>query len=857
MKKIVFDEIVKSDIQACLDQLKVTKNGINVNEVEKRKKAYGDNSLPKGKKQHFFVQLFKGFINPFNVILLVLAFISLFVDVIYSEEKDITTFVIITTMLMLSTLLRVIQDMRQSKSLEGLSKMIENNIRVIREGKETKISVSDIVLGDIVKISVGDIIPADIIVIEENNFYVDESSLTGENQMVFKSNQLKPFVSLMEAQHICFMGSSVKKGSCLGVVVRLSKDTMYGQMNIKLNENQAKSNFEVGLNKVSKLLVSFMFVMVPIVFIINGLTKDNWGQAFLFAIALAVGLTPEMLPMIATTSLAKGCVAMSKKKTIIKKIDVIQNLGEMDVLCTDKTGTLTENKMEVTAYLDVFGKKSEQVLMFSYLNSKYQSGYENPMDEAILEKAHFSDTFVKSDEIPYDFNRRMISVYGKLDDRFIMITKGAIKEVVECCKYYFDGEKKILIGDNFLNEIDKLEKKWHQNGMRSIAVAVREQEMLEKDLCLYGFITFSDTIKESTYDTIKSLKEYGVTVKILTGDTLFSAKYLCEKIGLLNYKMVDGETLATWNEEELLEGVEKYHVFVKLNPLQKEQIVKALQKKQHTVGFMGDGINDVLALKASDVAISVVEAQDIAKEVAEVVLLESDLRVLEDGIIEGRKTYVNMMKYIKMTASSNFGNILSIVIASAFLPFLPMMSLQLLILNLTYDISSMALPWDNVDDKYIKKPKKWDATDLRRFMLWMGPCSSIFDIVTFIILYFIICPSVASKFYLPNCDQVLFIATFHAGWFIESMWTQTSIIHIIRTEKIPFIGSIASRPLIILSLFGIIILTIFPYTSLGSHLGLASLPYIFFIYLIVILVMYLMVISLIKYWYVGKYDTLL
>lgn len=319
MKKIVFDEIVKSDIQACLDQLKVTKNGINVNEVEKRKKAYGDNSLPKGKKQHFFVQLFKGFINPFNVILLVLAFISLFVDVIYSEEKDITTFVIITTMLMLSTLLRVIQDMRQSKSLEGLSKMIENNIRVIREGKETKISVSDLVLGDIVKISVGDIIPADIRVIEENNFYVDESSLTGENQMVFKSNQLKPFVSLMEAQHICFMGSSVKKGSCLGVVVRLSKDTMYGQMNIKLNENQAKSNFEVGLNKVSKLLVSFMFVMVPIVFIINGLTKDNWGQAFLFAIALAVGLTPEMLPMIATTSLAKGCVAMSKKKRLLKR----------------------------------------------------------------------------------------------------------------------------------------------------------------------------------------------------------------------------------------------------------------------------------------------------------------------------------------------------------------------------------------------------------------------------------------------------------------------------------------------------------------------------------------------------------
>lgn len=632
-----------------------------------------------------------------------------------------------------------------------------------------------------------------------------------------------------------------------------------------------------------------MLFMVPIVFFINGITKDDWVEAFLFAISIAVGLTPEMLPMIVTTCLAKGAVSMSKKKTIVKNLNSIQNFGAMDVLCTDKTGTLTMNKVVLEYHLDVLGHEDSRVLRHAYLNSYFQTGYKNLMDIAIINKTeeleqdnpnlvNLSNAYTKVDEIPFDFSRRRLSVVVKDKNRKCqMITKGAVEEMLSICSHVeYQGNIKPL-DDVIKKEILKTVDKLNEKGMRVIAVAQKNNPSPidkfsvadECNMVLIGYLAFLDPPKESTVKALKALKEYGVKVKVLTGDNDKVARSICKQVGLKVNNLLLGSDIDQLSEQDLAIAVEKTDVFAKLSPDQKAKIVKLLRQNGHTVGFMGDGINDATAMKASDIAISVDSAVDIAKESADIILLEKDLMVLEQGIIEGRKTYANMIKYIKITASSNFGNMFSVLIASALLPFLPMMSLHLIVLNLIYDLSCTAIPWDNVDKEFLVKPRSWDASSIGSFMIWLGPTSSIFDWTTYAFMYFIFCPLFVSNGVLFNDLETVYqgtellkmqaeyIALFQTGWFVESMWSQTFVIHMIRTAKIPFIQSFASLPVTLLTFTGIMLLTIIPFSPLGPILGFIALPSSYFIYLIPCIIMYMLLATSIKKAYIRHYGKLL
>jgi len=640
-----------------------------------------------------------------------------------------------------------------------------------------------------------------------------------------------------------------------------------------------QTSFEKGINTVSWLLIRFMLVMVPIVLFVNGFTKGNWMEAILFALSVAVGLTPEMLPMIVTTCLAKGAVTMSRKKTIIKNLNSIQNLGSMDILCSDKTGTLTQDKVVLLYHLNIHGQKDMRVLRHAFLNSYYQTGLKNLMDIAIIQRTledrdngdelgGLADKFVKVDEIPFDFDRRRMSVVVT-NGETQMITKGAVEEMLSVCRYAeYEGMEMPLtdeIREYILTKVDEL----NEDGMRVIAVAHKHNPSPvgafsiadESEMVLIGYLAFLDPPKESTAAAIEALHENGVDVKILTGDNDKVTRCVCRQVGLPVDHILLGSELDSMTDAELGTVAEEVSVFAKLSPQQKARVIAALRNNGHSVGYMGDGINDAAAMKASDVGISVDTAVDIAKESADVILLEKDLMVLEEGIVEGRKTYVNMIKYIKMTASSNFGNMFSVLAASAFLPFIPMWPIQIILLNLIYDLSCTAIPWDNVDKELLARPRKWDASSIGKFMLWIGPTSSVFDITTYLLMYFILCPAVcAGLLYHQMTDpamQALFIAVFHAGWFVESMWTQTLVIHAIRTPKIPFVQSRASAPLTLLTFTGIAVLTIIPFTGFGESIGLAALPFSFFPWLILTVFLYMVLVTVFKKIFISRYGELL
>ena len=669
------------------------------------------------------------------------------------------------------------------------------------------------------------------------------------------------------------MGSNVISGTAICIVVATGDNTIFGNLAKSIVNIKVKSNFEKGVNSISWLLIRFMMVMSPIVLFINGYTKGNWVEALLFALSIAVGLTPEMLPMIVTTSLAKGAVEMAKKKTVIKNLNSIQNFGAMDVLCTDKTGTLTKDKVVLEYHLDIHGNEDERVLRHAFMNSYYQTGLKNLMDIAVIrytEELGKKDEFAvyeKVDEIPFDFQRRRMSVVLKDSfDKTQLITKGAVEEMLSICNY---AEYKGIVTEltdeirrEILDTVDKL----NDEGMRVIAVAQKTNPSVEgvfsvkdeSDMVLMGYIAFLDPPKESIKDAIKALKEHGVTVKVLTGDNDKVTRCICRQVGLEIEDILLGNEIEDMSDEMLALEVEKTSIFAKLSPQQKSRIVKILRENGHVVGFMGDGINDAPAMKNADVGISVDTAVDIAKESADIILLEKDLNVVENGVIEGRRTFGNMIKYIKMTASSNFGNMFSVLVASAFLPFLPMMSIQLIFLNLIYDLSCVSIPWDHMDKEFLRKPKKWDASSIGKFMLWIGPTSSVFDIITYLVMYFIICPMVCGGYYnSPGVNQVMFMSLFNAGWFVESLWTQTLVVHMIRTEKIPFIQSRASLPVIIITTMSIFIGTIIPYTKLGLALGMYAMPAIYFIWLLAIILAYMCLVTLLKKLYIKKYGELL
>ena len=711
--------------------------------------------------------------------------------------------------------------------------------------------------------------------------FVSQSALTGESVAVEKipGAVSMEYDTLAEYPNLAFMGSNVISGSAAGVVVATGDDTIFGDMAKNVSDKPVQTNFEKGVNSVSWLLIRFMLVMVPIVLFVNGFTKGDWMQATLFALSVAVGLTPEMLPMIVTTCLAKGAVAMSKEKTIIKNLNSIQNLGSIDILCTDKTGTLTQDKVALQYHLNIHGDEDTRVLRHAFLNSYYQTGLKNLMDVAVIERTleeqktvtelrGLTDQFTKVDEIPFDFERRRMSVVVK-NGKTQMITKGAVEEMLSVCSYAEYEGKVLPLTDDIKKYILEKVNDLNEDGMRVIAVAQKTNPSPvgtfsvadESDMVLMGYLAFLDPPKESTADALAALKEHGVDVKILTGDNDKVTRCVCRQVGLSVDRILLGSDLDNMTDEELGSAAEKVSVFAKLSPQQKARVITVLRDNGHSVGYMGDGINDAAAMKASDVGISVDTAVDIAKESADVILLEKDLMVLEKGIIEGRKTYANMIKYIKMTASSNFGNMFSVLAASAFLPFLPMLPIHLILLNLIYDLSCTAIPWDNVDKEYLAVPRKWDASSIGKFMIWIGPTSSVFDITTYMLMYFIICPAMTGGLMFHQltdpATQAYFIALFQAGWFVESMWSQTLVIHMIRTPKIPFIQSHASLSVTLLTFTGIAALTIIPFTKLGATIGLAALPPVYFAWLALTIFLYMVLATVFKKIFIRRYGELL
>jgi magnesium-translocating P-type ATPase len=892
VKRDELDSKLKFAAGCSIDELykeyNTSQRGMTGECIEEARDKFGDNTITYEKHDSLFKRIIAAFVNPFTAILFALAMISLFVDVIMAEpgETDPMTVIIIMTMVIVSGVLRFVQETRSGKAAENLLKMIKTTTCVerVEEGKE-EIELSEVVVGDIVHLSAGDMIPADMRIIIAKDLFVSQSSMTGESEPVEKlvaPIKTDDFEAILECSNLAFMGSNVVSGTAKGIVITTGNDTIFGSIAKNLNKKTVETSFEKGVNSVSWVLIRFMFVMVPIVFFVNGITKGNWLEALLFAISIAVGLTPEMLPMIVTTSLAKGAVAMSKEKTIIKNLNSIQNLGSMDILCTDKTGTLTQDRVVLEYHLNINGEEDSRVLRHAFLNSYYQTGLKNLMDHAIIERAkleeeeereenlkNLSVNYQKVDEIPFDFERRRMSVVveDKTGKRQ-MITKGAVEEMLSICSFVeYKGEVMPLTEDKkayILEKVDDL----NDDGMRVLGVAQKTNPSPvgafgvkdESEMVLIGYLAFLDPPKESTAAAIKTLNEHGVGVKILTGDNDKVTRCVCRQVGIQVKNIYLGTDVDKMSDEELTEATREVDVFAKLSPMQKERVITIIREDGHTVGYMGDGINDAAAMKASDVGISVDTAVDIAKESADVILLEKDLMVLEKGLIEGRKTYGNMIKYIKMTASSNFGNMFSVLVASAFLPFMPMLSIHLILLNLIYDLSCTAIPWDNVDKEFLKVPRKWDASSIGKFMMWIGPTSSVFDITTYLLMYFVICPAVCGGLYHQLTDpamQVLYIALFQAGWFVESMWSQTLVIHMIRTPKLPFIQSNASFPLTVFTFAGIAGLTVIPFTSFGAKIGLAALPMSYFPWLLLTIILYMILATVMKNVFIKRHGELL
>ena len=848
--------------------LQTTRLGLTRAEVEDRQLTYGKNEVVHEQKKNPFIVFIKTFINPFIGVLTGLAVISLVIDVLMAEpgEQEWTGVVIIAVMVVRSAILRFWQEWKANEATDSLMKMVKNTCLVKRAGSgEEELDITELVPGDIVFLAAGDMIPADLRIIESKDLFISQASLTGESEPIEKLPEVKEKQyrkgSIVELDNICYMGSTVISGAAKGIVFETGNRTFLGTIARNLTGHRATTAFDKGISKVSLLLIRFMLVMVPFVFFINGFTKGDWFEAFIFAISVAVGLTPEMLPMIVTANLSKGALSMSKKKTIVKNLNAIQNFGAMNILCTDKTGTLTCDKIVLEKYINADGSndESKRILRHAYFNSYFQTGLKNLMDKAILSHVkelkleHLKDAYTKVDEIPFDFIRRRMSVVieDKQGKRQI-ITKGAVEEMLSICSHTeFNGEVQSLT-DELKVKAQKISEEMNRKGMRVLAVAQKSYiEKVgnfsvsdEKEMVLIGFLAFLDPPKPSAAEAIKQLHEYGVEVKILSGDNDIVVKAIGRQVGIDTSYSLTGPDIENMDEATLKERVKTTTCFSKLTPLQKTQIISILQEQENTVGFLGDGINDAAALRQSDIGISVDSAVDIAKESADIILLEKDLMVLEDGVLEGRKTFGNINKYIKMTASSNFGNMFSVMFASAFLPFLPMMPIHLLIQNLLYDISQTTIPFDRMDPEFLRKPRKWDASDLKRFMIYIGPISSIFDIVTYLVMWHVF-----------GCNSPEHQSLFQSGWFIEGLLSQTLIVHMIRTRKIPFIQSRATWPVIGMTTLVMVIGIVIPFTSFGASIGLQALPLSYFPWLMGILLSYCVLTQLIKNWYVRRFSS--
>lgn len=862
--------------------LQTERGGITNAEAERRKEQYGENVPPSRKKKGTAARLLAAFINPFTLILLALAAVSVVTDIVLAAEgeENYITVVVIAVMVAVSGILRFVQESRSGAAAEKLSAMITTTACVSRKGEgKREIPVSELVVGDEVHLSAGDMIPADLRIVAAKDLFVAQSALTGESAPEEKKAEPCDAGSLTNCGCLAFMGTNVVSGSGVGIVAATGEGTLFGQTAKTLSAGRTeKTAFEKGVNSVSHILIGFMLAMVPVVLLVNGFTKGEWLSAALFAVSIAVGLTPEMLPMIVTACLAKGSVALSKRKVVVKDINSIQNLGAMDILCTDKTGTLTQDKVVLEMHLNVEGKEDARVLCRAFLNSNYQTGLKNLMDVAVIERTHELRAsgeiaeedltkYQKTDEIPFDFERRRMSVAvtnGR--GKTLLITKGAVEEMLAVSAFAeVGGEVRPLTGELKRGVLARASA-LNEQGMRVLAIAQKRlaegaevSAADEAEMVLIGYLAFLDPPKETTADAVARLHGLGVSVKILTGDNEKVTACICRKVGLAGEHILLGSDLENLNDEQLAAAAERASVFAKLSPAQKERVVRVLREAGHTVGFMGDGINDAPAMRAADVGISVDTAVDIAKESAGVILLEKDLTVVADGVVEGRKTYANMMKYIKITASSNFGNMLSVLIASAFLPFLPMLSVQIILLNLVYDVSCTSLPWDNVEGESLSRPAVWESRSILRFMFCFGPISSLFDIITYLLLYFVLCPAAVGAPFAASdaAAQAQFEALFQTGWFVESIFTQSLVLHMLRGKRFPSARSHASLPVCVFTLGGIALLAAVPYTPVGAAFGLVPLPAMYFALLAAIVVGYVALTTLAKHLYVRKFGELL
>jgi Mg2+-importing ATPase len=832
---------------------------------------YGLNEVAHEKAPAWYIQLFQAFLNPFIGILIVLAIVSLITDVLLAQpgDRDYKTVIVVSIMVMLSSLLRFWQEFRSNKAAEELKSMVKTTATVLRQDSgKFEIDIQQLLPGDLVFLSAGDMIPADCRIIQSKDLFVSQSMLTGEALPVEKRDHAIADAgrkTVLDLENICFMGTNVVSGTAIAIIITTGNQTYFGSISKSLTGKRAETSFDRGVNSVSWLLIRFMLVMVPLVFFINWFTKGNWLDALLFAIAVAVGLTPEMLPMIVTANLAKGAVNMSKRKVIVKRLNAIQNIGAMDILCTDKTGTLTLDKIVLERHLNYLGIEDEEVLQWAYLNSYHQTGLKNLLDLALLEHGELHDSlkvedYQKVDEIPFDFQRRRMSVILQYNHKHLLICKGAVEEMLDLCSHVYDpGEDNQLqidkddvipLDDSVRQTILETTKKLNQEGLRVLLVAVKQYEERpltyavsdESNMIVIGFIGFLDPAKPSAKPSIEALHKLGVTLKVLTGDNEIVAAKICSDVGIPINNILLGNALDLMTDEVLTARIDNISIFAKLSPIQKSRVVKVLQAKGHTVGFMGDGINDAGALRDADVGISVDTAVDIAKESADIILLEKDLMVLRKGVIYGRRTFGNITKYIKMTASSNFGNMFSMLGASAILPFLPMLPIQILIQNLLYDISQISIPWDRMDAEYIETPRKWDSGSISKFMFYIGPISSIFDYATYAVMWFVF------KANSPAQQSL-----FQSGWFIEGLLSQTLIVHMIRTKKIPFIQSWATAPVLALTTAIMAVGIYIPFSGFADALKMQPLPLSYFPWLIGILFVYCLLTQIVKNWFIRKF----
>ena len=853
-------------LEAVYSFFQTSARGLAPEAVRERLLQYGENEVVHQKRKSPVALFLRTFINPFIGVLTALAVVSLVIDVILAEpdEREWTGIIIITFMVILSAILRFWQEWKAGEATDSLMKMVKNTCYVERVGQPGgEIDILKLVPGDIVRLAAGDMIPADLRVIESKDLFLSQSSLTGESEPIEKfttvNKNIRHSGSVVDLENICFMGSTVVSGSARGIVFATGTQTYLGTIAKSITGVRATTAFDKGISRVSFLLIRFMLVMVPFVFLVNGITKGDWFEAFLFAVSVAVGLTPEMLPMIVTANLSKGAVAMSKKKTIVKNLNAIQNFGAMNILCTDKTGTITCDNIVLEKYINTDGTSDDRkrILRHAYFNSYFQTGLKNLMDKAILshvqelQMEHLKDDYIKVDEIPFDFTRRRMSVV--VEDRQRkrqIITKGAVDEMLSICTHAeFEG-RVCELTDPLREKALRISERMNREGMRVLAVA--QKSFLDKDhdfgvndeqdMVLIGYLAFLDPPKPSASAAIAKLHEDGVEVKILSGDNEAIVRTIGRQVGIDIEHSLSGMQVEGMTDEELKAVLPKVKLLSKLTPLQKTRIITLLQELGNTVGFLGDGINDAAALRQSDIGISVDSAVDIAKESADIILLEKDLMVLDDGVIEGRKTFGNITKYIKMTASSNFGNMFSVIAASAFLPFLPMLPIQLLIQNLLYDISQTTIPFDRMDPEYLKRPRVWDASDLSRFMICIGPISSIFDIAMYLVMW-----------YVFGCNSPEHQTLFQSGWFVEGLLSQTLIVHMIRTRKIPFFQSRATWPVTGLTLLIMAIGIALPFLPFGRTMGLEPLPLSYFPWLAGILISYCVLTQLVKQWYMRKF----